>query len=98
MSYTVETTFSKPAGTKWFAETHPRLAMRFARADRFRAEGLKTRTVDRVDENTVIVTSTWSSEDDYQNFMSKKGPSVADGIRKQYAEDNGITVTTRVIV
>ena len=98
MSYTVETTFTKPAGTKWFAETHLPLASRFNKVDRVRATGVENRTVNRIDENTVVITTTWASEADYQTFLSKKGASIADSIRKQYADDNGITATTRVVV
>lgn len=97
MSYTVEATYTKPANKKWFAEVHPGLARRFNRVDRARATGLINRQVARPNDNTIVVTSTWNSEADYQAFVARKGASIADSLRGDYGRDNGITVTTRVV-
>ncbi len=97
MSYTVETIFTKPADKQWFGQIHPRLARKFARIDKSRAIGLVSRTVEKIDDNSFKVTAVWSSEADYQNFLTKKGASVADAIRQQYAQNNGIAFTTSVV-
>lgn len=93
MSYTVKTTVTKPAGTKWFADSHPGLARRYRRVDRVRAIGLESNSIEQVDENTVVLTSVWASEDAYRIFLSKKGNSIADSIRNEYNEKNGINLT-----
>lgn len=97
MSYTVEATYTKPADKQWFAQVHPGLAQRYRKVDRARAVGMINRTVNQVNENTVVVTSTWNSEADYQAFLAKRGASVADAVRSDYGRTNGITVTTRIV-
>ena len=97
MSYTVEATYTKPANKKWFAEVHPGLAQRFNKVDRARAVGLIDRQVNKVNDYTILVISTWNSEADYQAFIARKGASVADALRGDYSRNNGITVTTRIV-
>lgn len=97
MSYTVETTFTKPADAKWFAQMHPRLAKKFGRVDKARAIGLESRTVNKIDDNTLVVTSIWASEADYQAFLGRRGVAGADAIRSTYAQNNGITIASRVV-
>ena len=97
MSYTVETTYIKPEGAKWFGEVHPGLAKRYNRTDRARAVGLVNRTVSKPNANTVVIISTWNSEADYQSFLAKRGSSVADAMRRQHAQNSGITLSTRVV-
>lgn len=97
MSYTVETTFTKPADKKWFAQMHPGLARRFARADRAKAVGLENRSVNKIDDNTFVVTSVWASEEDYQAFLTKRTASAPDSLRNTYGQANGITVTARAV-
>jgi len=97
MSYTVETTFTKPADKKWFAQTYPGLARRFARIDRARATGLESRNVNKIDDNSFVVTSVWASEEAYQTFLTRRTASNHDALRNAHSQANGITFETRVI-
>ena len=97
MSYTVEATFTKPADAKWFSQTHPQLAKKFGRVDKARAIGLQSRTVNKVDDNTLVITSVWATEADYRNYVTKKGTSVADAMRAAYAQSNNITASIKPV-
>ena len=97
MSYTVKTTITKPAESKWFGEVHPALAKKFERVDRARAVGVQSRNVEQIDDNTVVVTVVWDDESSYRSFLTKRGASVADAVRGEHNRNNNITAQVEVV-